>query len=262
MKPAFVSLLATFFLAGTSWAQAAPEPGTAQAPNQGASTAQNSSASNSATPTPAANQLTAGTIISLELSKSLDARKNKTNDKIEAKTSMDLLLHGQIVIPRNTKIIGHVTEAKAHSKESPNSQVGLTFDRVLMKDGRELPLQAAVQAIARPLQPVFAVPVDDPMATNPTGIPSSSAAQRGAMAGAAAQPSSYGSSYPAAAASGPHSESMPPMGSTVSPLGPTSKGVVGMKGLSLNTSGEAAIVSSSTENVHLDSGTQLILRVQ
>ncbi len=91
-------------------------------------------------------------VISVELAKSLDARKIKANDKIEAKTVMDLLSHGQIVIPRNTKIIGHVTEAKAHSKQSPDSMVGISFDHVLMKDGRELPLQASVQAVARPLQ--------------------------------------------------------------------------------------------------------------
>jgi hypothetical protein len=56
-----------------------------------------------------------------------------------------------------------------------------------------------------------------------------------------------------------------PMGrntSTVIPLSPTSKGVVGIKGLSLDTSGPAAVLSSTTGNVHLDNGTQLILRVQ
>jgi hypothetical protein len=35
-----------------------------------------------------------------------------------------------------------------------------------------------------------------------------------------------------------------------------------MKGFSLADSGQASVVSSSTDNVHLDSGTQLILRVQ
>lgn len=50
--------------------------------------------------------------------------------------------------------------------------------------------------------------------------------------------------------------------STVVPLSPTSKGVIGMKGLSLDTSGPAAVLSSNMGNVHLESGTQLILRVQ
>jgi len=175
---------------------------------------------------------------------------------------MDLLLHGQIVIPRNTKIVGHVTEAKVHSKESPNSTVGIAFDRVLLKSGRELPLQAAVQAIARPLQPVvFPVASDDPMSPATASIPSASQGQRGAMTGASGQlPPNYGPPYPGG--TGSRSDNSTSPNSTVSPLDPATKGVVGMKGFSLTTSGEVSVVSSNTENVHLDSGTQLILRVQ
>jgi len=257
MKPALVAVLAIFLLAGTCLAQAVPAP--APAPAQ--STLANPAAP--ATPTAAADKLVSGTIVSVELSKALDARKSKANDKIEARTSMDLLMHGQIVIPRNTKILGHVTEAKVHSKESPNSTVGIAFDRVLMKNGRELPLQAAVQAIARPLQPVLAIPSDDRLSPATAGIPSASQGQRTAMAGVPSQPpSSYATLYPAGSASGTGPENTTPPSSTVSPLDPGSKGVVGMKGFSLSTSGQVSVVSSITENVHLDSGTQLILRVQ
>ena len=87
---------------------------------------------------PAAESLPPGTVLSVELSKSLDAKKSKANAKIEAKTATDLLVHGQIVVPRNTKIIGHVTEAKAHSKASPGSLLGITFERMLVKGGREM----------------------------------------------------------------------------------------------------------------------------
>ncbi len=34
------------------------------------------------------------------------------------------------------------------------------------------------------------------------------------------------------------------------------------KGLSLNSSGSTSVLSSNTDNVHLDTGAQLILRVQ
>ncbi len=197
MKPALVAVLAIFLLAGTCLAQAVPAPAPAPAQSTLATPAA------PATPTAAADKLVSGTIVSVELSKALDARKSKANDKIEARTSMDLLMHGQIVIPRNTKILGHVTEAKVHSKESPNSTVGIAFDRVLMKNGRELPLQAAVQAIARPLQPVLAIPSDDRLSPATAGIPSASQGQRTAMAGVPSQPpSSYATLYPAGSASG------------------------------------------------------------
>ena len=99
------------------------------------------SQSNSPAQAASVNVLAPGTLLSVELSKSLDAKKLKPNDKFEARTALDLLSHGQIVIPRNTRIIGRVTDAKAHSKQSPDSLLGIAFERVMLKDGRELPLR-------------------------------------------------------------------------------------------------------------------------
>jgi hypothetical protein len=246
MNRKFLSLLGIFLFTAILCAQVSPQP-----PAMPNSTAQ----------APAAPALASGTVLSVELSKSLDAKKLKVNDKFEARTAMDLLSHGQIIIPRNTRVIGHVTEAKAHSKESPDSILGITFERAVMKDGRELPLQVAVQAIARPLQTAPAFPAEDPMAANATGMPSAAQSQRGSMAGSATSgtPVPSPSGYPPGGGAGLPSD---PAATTISPLGPTSKGVVGMKGLSLESSGPATVVSSKTANVHLDSGTQLILRVQ
>jgi hypothetical protein len=215
-------------------------------------------------PGPTTNQLAPGTILSVELSKSLDAKKLKANDKFEARTVMDLLAHGHIVIPRNTKIIGHVTEAKAHSKQSPGAVVGITFDKALMKDGRELPLQAAVQAVGRPLQAALGFPPDDPMAATANGIPSASQSQRGTATGSISAGSQFPSpsGYPPGGGTGLPTDQGSATSSTVSPLAPTSKGVVGIKGLSLDSSGTASVLSSKTDNVRLDSGAQLILRVQ
>src|SRR6202048_326021 len=145
----YSTMMKSFYLASVilafaaiSWAQAPREPATANPP----------APATAAKPPISADTPPSGTILSVELSKSLDAKKTKANDRVEAKTATDLLAHGQIVVPRNTKIIGHVTEAKARSKASPDSKIGITFDRMLLKDGREVPLQLSVQAIARPLQ--------------------------------------------------------------------------------------------------------------
>jgi hypothetical protein len=215
-------------------------------------------------PAPAANDLTPGTILSVELSKSLDARKLKPNDKFDARTVMDLLSHGQIVIPRNTKLIGHITEAKPFRKQSPDSTVGIVFEKVVLKDGRARELRAIVQAIARPLQTAPPFPGEDPMAASAPGIPTASQAQRGSITGATSTGTQFPNpnGYPPGGGGGLPPDPASASASTVSPLGPTSKGVVGMKGLSLASAGPASVVSSKTENVHLDSGTQLILRVQ
>ena len=240
MKKAAFSLPALMLLAALSHAQVTTEP----AP-------------------PPANQLASGTVISAELSKSLDAKKLKPNDKVEARSSMDVLSRGQILVPRNAKIVGHVTEAKARSKDSPDSMVGIAFDRILLKDGRELPLQAAVQALGRPLQLGPSVNGTDSAAMDsPASLGQGGVGQRGNMTGASTTTSSqYPSQFPDRRPVSISPDEAAP-GSTVSPLGPTSHGVIGMKGFSLADSGQASVVSSSTDNVHLDSGTQLILRVQ
>jgi hypothetical protein len=247
MKSLYLAIILAF--GAMSWAQAPTAPAAANSPAQ-------SSAAKPATP---ADGPPSGTLLSIELSKSLDAKKAKPNDRIEARTATDLLAHGQIVVPRNAKIVGHVTEAKARSKASPDSMIGITFDRMLLKDGREVPLQLAVQAIARPLQ--FG-PSSEGNLSRPDRQPGVPMAGQHAPLGDAST-SGVPPSYPGDLAPIPD-----PMGSnnasnaTVVPLSPSSKGVIGMKGLSLDTSGPVAVLGSASGNVHLDSGTQLILRVQ
>lgn len=41
-----------------------------------------------------------------------------------------------------------------------------------------------------------------------------------------------------------------------------SLGIVGLKGLSLNRSGQVSVVSSRKDNIRLEGGTQLILRIE
>jgi hypothetical protein len=221
--------------------------------------------------TPGAPALAAGGLIPAELSKSLDARKAKVGDRVEAKTTVDLLGHGQILLPRNTKIVGHVTEAKARSKESPDSLVAISFDQVLLKDGRKLPAQVVVQAIGRPLP--SSLPNSDPLADSVGSIsPAGTASAGGSMGGSGVGGPTMGNPS-SSTAQNPYPGGMPPGagdigarsqagGTTVAALGPTSQGAIGMKGISLLASGQATVISSSTQNVHLDSGTQLILRTQ
>src|SRR5262249_26313203 len=122
----------------------------AQTPTEPAPNAQSPSVAEGAQPQGSV-QFPAGTVIQAELSKSIDAKKSKVGDKVEARVPSDLLAHGKIVVPRNTKIVGHITEIKAHTKESKDSRVGFAFDRLVMKDDKDIPLQAIVQAVARPL---------------------------------------------------------------------------------------------------------------
>src|SRR4029077_2389381 len=219
MKRTLLSRLAVVVIATVAAAQSTPASSSATqqgtAPPQGSAPQAQSS-----------SQFPAGTIIPAELSKSVDAKKAKVGDKIEAKVPADLLSHGKIVIPKNAKIIGHVTEAKAHSKESPYSMVGITFDRISMKDGHDVPIQAAVQAIARPLQ---SAALSSSSASDSGGMPSGGTPTYGGGGGmGAARPPERVASYPAGTSTG--TDPSLPQSGTSAPLGPTSQGVVGMKG--------------------------------
>lgn len=186
-----------------------------------------------ATPARAATRIAPGTLISAQLSKAMDAKKVKVGDKFEAKTVVDLLSNGEVVIPKGSKISGHITEVKARNKDSKDSMIGIAFDSVSMKDGTELAIQAMIQAIGK--APDSGVSSNSSMAGGPIGSP--------------------GASVP----SGTSGQGSDSPGNS---LGPNSQGVVGIRGLSLNASGQVSVVSSNNDNVHLNSGTQLILRIQ
>jgi hypothetical protein len=181
----------------------------------------------------AATRITAGTLISAQLSKAMDAKKVKVDDKFEAKTVVDLLSNGEAIIPKGSKITGHITQVKTRSKDSKDSMIGIAFDSISMKDGTELAIQGTIQAIGR--------------------APDSGGSSYSSMSGGPI--GSSGGSLPSGG-SGPASDS------SGGSLGPNSQGVVGIRNLAMNASGQTSEVSSNSENVHLDAGTQLILRIQ
>src|SRR5262249_54086494 len=114
-----VLLAAIAFAAASALSQTPPQASTAASQAPGASSASQANGSDALLPP--------GIAISAELSKSVDAKKVRAGDKIEARVTMDMLLHGQIVVPRDSRVTGHVTEAKPRSKESPESTVGIAF---------------------------------------------------------------------------------------------------------------------------------------
>ena len=200
----------------------------------------------------------AGAIVA-ELARPVDARKAKAGDKIEARVTMDVLARGEIVIPRRSKIIGHVTDAKARTKQEPESVVEIAFDRIVLKNGREIPLKATIQAIGASMQasaPSNAGAGDLDLARQTELRP---APGRNEMA-SIAQNTFPGSRRPANSA-GNVEEPTDSGGPRKPSLGTTSQGVFGMKGIALANTAQGSAISSSTMNVHLGGGTQLVLRM-
>src|SRR5581483_876120 len=97
----------------------------------GSATAQTSSTQSSSN---AAATASGGTTINAVLDKSIDAKKAKAGDQVEAKTTADAMV-GTTSIPRGSKLVGHITEAKPHEKGNAESSLGIQFDQAVIKGG-------------------------------------------------------------------------------------------------------------------------------
>ena len=261
MKRILVSMLAGVALAGVCVAQSAQSQASASASQSTNVSDKNSQAAST-------SQLQAGSTVQAELAKPVDARKNKVGDEVIAKTTHDVKSEGRVVIPKGSKLVGHVTEAKARSKEQATSELGIAFDHAILKNGKELPLALGIQAIGRSQAAATAVE-DDTMATGSSGATGSPGARTSGGSGplgsvrstAGGVVGGAGSTAGAAVNSAAGSAG----GAATGSLSATSHGVVGMPGLNLATqtatTGNASVITAQGTNVHLDSGTEMILRV-
>lgn len=240
----------------------------AQTAAGGAATPQGEQAGNaqvSASPAPAPG----GFALPAELTKTVEAKKAKAGDEVTARVLQDVKSgNGQIVIRRGAKLVGHVTEAQARSKENPESRLGLVFDRAVAKDGSETPLSTVVQALA-PAQRVAAPNLGDDN-SRMGGMPAPIGGTPAGSMGGNTNPGAGGSTMGEVGRT-PANVGGTAAGSTGETTGGTlngsSRGVIGLRGLTLNSgdagsgASQSSVVSSSSENVKLESGTQLILMV-
>ena len=203
-------------------------------------------------------QLEAGTIIHVSLVKPIDARKNKSGDEVIAKTTWDVRSEdGVVVVPVGSTIVGHITELSVRSKEQKVSAVRIVLDHVLLTDATNVSMALTIQAIGH-AQANDAREVEDELATG---------GQARAMAmRAISTPASMGGSMLRDALTLMDAASNPAeaMGVT-EPLTSSSQGVLGLPNLYLSAvvSGptNVSVVSSQNTNVRLNSGTEMILRL-
>ncbi len=255
--------------------------------NADANGSNSSSASISGSPVNAhsAGSLAAGTTIPATLSKPIDARKAKSGDQVTAKTTQDIRSNAGVVIPRGSRLIGHVTDAKAKAKGDSESALGIAFDQAVLKNGQQIPLNASIRALAASANNASASVGDDNFGSannSSLGSDVSASAPRGgggllggagnAVGGAT---SAVGSTAGGAAngvdntaanvgASAGGAISGATRGAT-GQLSSQSQGVIGLRGLSLSSaasnSTSGSVITATGKDVRLDSGTQMLLQV-
>jgi hypothetical protein len=207
---------------------------------------------NSQSPSTEAAKIAPGIVIPAELAKSIDSKKAKEGDPVTAKVVVDMLSGGAVIVPRDTKIAGHVTEAKSRGKGESESTLGIIFDRLILKNGQEIPLHAVVQAVGAPI--VARAPSMSEN-NNPRSSPASN------PGGYGSHPGMGGTGQPSNPAGAQNTEDQPANIGGTPPLPMNATGVVGISGLTLRTtSATSSTLASEKKNVKLDSGTQLLLR--
>ena len=100
--------------------------------------------------------LPSGIAMNAELNSSLDSRKAKVGEKVEAHTTAAVEVDGKTIVPKGAKLEGHVTEATARSKGDSGSTLAIQFDKAILKKGEEIPLDVMIMAVAAPVDDFYA----------------------------------------------------------------------------------------------------------
>jgi hypothetical protein len=104
-----------------------------------------------------------------ELTTKLDSKTAKAGDVVEAKTTKTVKTAQGVVIPKGSKLLGTVTEAKAHQKGKSQSMLALNFDRVQLRNGQEMMLHSTIDNLSNSSALMASEGADEMMGSGPMG---------------------------------------------------------------------------------------------
>ena len=224
--------------------------------------------------------LAAGTAFNAALSSPIDSKKCKPGDAVNARTTEAVKSEGRTVIPKGAKVLGHVTQASARAKGESESALGIVFDKAILKNSQEIPLSVGIQAIAAAQNNASAAGSDmDMMGSMGAsaagsgrgalgGVTSAAGGAVGAVTNTASNVGGTAGGVVNSAANAGGSIAGASKGAVgglnaAGQLTSNSQGVFGLNGLNMNAAGSSAtqgsVITSAGKNVHLDSGTQMLL---
>jgi hypothetical protein len=263
----------------------------AQASKQGAQgNANGAAASSAAAQTKQGSAALAnGSTFNAALNAPVDSKKAKPGDPVTAHTTEPKKCDdGKTVMPKGTKLMGHVTQASARGNGESESALGIVFDKAILKNGQEIPLNAGIQALASGQSAASTAGPDldtfgsaggsaagsgvaggrgalggvGSTAGGAAGAVTNTAANVGGGAGGALNSTVNSTASAAGSLNGVSSGATGGL-NTAGQLTSDSHGVFGLNGLNLNSAAangtQGSIITSAGKNVHLDSGTQMLL---
>jgi hypothetical protein len=243
-------------------AQAQPAPASAS-PQTSPSPAESPSAR--PTPDQGTPRIAPGSVIPVELTKTVDAKKAKTGDEVVAKVTEDMKAQsGEVLVSKDTKVIGHVTEVQARNKEQKESQLAIAFDHAITKDGKTMPMPMSIQAVIGQQQNSNP---DAPAGNGPAAVPSPSGGMPAGGGGGGGRTGSMNSPQVSNTTPAPASAGAPAPdagGNVPHPvINAQTQGVIGISNVTLSPGGaQGSVMTSEKSNVKLESGTLLLLKVK
>ena len=187
----------------------------------------------------------------VKVTKTLDSSKLKDGDAFEVETAGSFKLADGTLVPKGSKIIGHVVASKARSKGDPNSQLTLAFDRLSISGGKQMSLKGEVQAVFPP--------AEEPMAPNmaSAGTSQGGSARGSTVGGGVSSPAGVSSGGVGVTDSKTGSDTQ--SSSSAQPvMDPKASGVQGMHDLSLAD----GVLTSKGKNVKLGGGVRIIVTAE
>jgi hypothetical protein len=197
-----------------------------------------------------------------ELISKLDSKTAKSGDSVVVQTKDSVKVSDGTEIPKGSKLMGHVLEAKA-SGGSENSQVAIQFDHVEIKGGQSLAVQSQIQSIA--LSGAM------PAASSPSSMAAPSA-PTAPTAGNSGMNSRAGAMPPASSsdsAAAPTGSTGPAAGTVVAKNGNIAITTTSVPGVLLanNAPGQidprmgqaSSILLGTKQDIQLDGGTQMVV---
>jgi hypothetical protein len=221
--------------------------------------------------------LAQGTEINATLTRPVDAGKARPGDEVTAKASQDIQSGGTVVVPRGSRLFGHVTSARPRGSGTASggsaSELGILFDRAVLKDGSIVTLNGAVAAIGTTRAAGGSSPDSGAAGEGSTMGSAGGAgggltgAVGGTVGGVAGATTGVAGNVGATAggAAGTMVRSVGAVGGfdAAGDLKSGSRGVFGVRDLNIAAaaSGGAggSVITSAQRNVRLESGTQMLL---
>lgn len=225
-----------------------------------------------------------------ELVEKLDSKTAKVGDSVVVKTTASARGSEGVVIPKGTRLVGHVTGVRAHARGSEDSSLTVQFDRAELKGGQSMAIHSVIESIS-PSPAAMAMAstdADDPLGGGPGGGMRSSGGARGGLGGGAlsgtgslaggatgalatttsATSTGLATGNAAAATAGNLGEtassatgSLQTAASGTAAIGAHATAIPGVMLAGDATGATSGTLSASRKNVHLDSGTQIVLGV-